>query len=177
MSILEYQSQNYYWIQQTYYYQGGGVFLSQENGSTCRVSPLISFVNNSDQSYSVTVIPVRLYGVGSMGGNGPVRVDTRLKNPIDPVQVQNAWANISVTVADYPTAKMWLEIFNSTRRSGGITQQNWYTFGISNPGARPATAFMNITGYTTDPSTSDVFLKVQPVEYDVTLNSIVSDIS
>ncbi len=39
MTILEYQSQNYYWVQQTYYYQSGGVFLSQLNGSTCRVPP------------------------------------------------------------------------------------------------------------------------------------------
>ena len=177
MSILEYQSQNYYWIQQTYYYQGGGVFLAKENGSTCRVSPLVSFVSNSDQSYSVTVIPVRLYGVGSMGGNGPVRVDSRFKNPRDPIEVQNAWANISVTVADYPTAKMWLDVFNTTRRSGGITQQNWYSFGISPVGSRPATAFMNITGYAPDPSVADVYVKVQPVEFDVTLNSIASDIS
>ena len=177
MSMLEYQSQNNYWIQQTYYYQGGGVFLAQQNGSTCRVSPLVSFVNNTDQSYSVTVIPVRLYGVGSMGGNGPVRVDSRFKNPHDPVEVQNAWANISVTVADYSTAKMWLEVFNTTRRSGGITQQNWYSFGISPVGSEPATAFMNITGYSPNPSVADVFLKVQPVEFDVTLNSIASDIS
>ena len=32
MSILEYKSQNYYRIQQTYYYQTGGVFLLRDDG-------------------------------------------------------------------------------------------------------------------------------------------------
>jgi hypothetical protein len=177
MSILEYQSQNYYWIQQTYYFQSGGVFLSQENGSTCRLSPPISFVNNSDATNSVTIIPIRLYGVGSIGGNGPVRVDTRLKSIQQPVQIQNAWVNTSVTVADYPAARMWLDVFNTTRRSGGITSPTWYAFGISAPNVIPGTTFMNITGYSNQITDADVSLKLQPVEYDVTLNSIASDIS
>jgi len=177
MSILEYQSQNYYWIQQTYYYQSGGVFLSQENGSTCRVSPPISFVNNSDPTNSVTVIPIRLYGVGSMGGNGPVRVDTRLKSTQQPLQIQNSWVNTSVTVSDYSTAKMWLEMFNTTRRSGGLTNPTWYTFGISAPNVRPGIAFMNITGSSNLITVADVSLKLQPVEYEVNINSIASGIS
>jgi hypothetical protein len=172
MSILEYRSQNYYWIQQTYYYQSGGVFLSQDNGSTCRVSPPISFVNNSVTTKSVTIIPIQLYGVGSMGGNGPVRIDTRLRNPnpSEIVDVQISWVNTSVTVSDYNTAKTWLDIFNTTRRNGQIYTIASKEFGISPPGSGPATAFMNITA-------TNVFLKIRPAEYDVTLNSIASDIS
>jgi hypothetical protein len=177
MTILEYQSQNNYWIQQTYYYQDGGVFLYQENGSTCRISPPISFVNNSDMSNSVTLVPIRLNGLGSMGGTGPVRIDTRMKSLPQGIQIQNAWVNTSVNVANYTAAKVWLEVFNASRRSGGISNLNEYSFGISDLNARPGTAFMNITGYSNDNTKVDVLLKLQPVEYDITLNSIVSDYS
>jgi hypothetical protein len=172
MNILEYKSQNYYWIQQAYYYQSGGVFLSQDNGSTCRVSPPISFVNNSVTTKSVIIIPIQLYGVGSMGGNGPVRVDTRLRNLnlSEMVDVQNTWVNTSVSVSDYNSAKTWLEVFNTSRRNGHIDKIASTDFGISQPGSGRATAFMNI-------SAANLFLKIRPAEYDVTLNSIASDIS
>ncbi len=161
-----------YWIQQTYYYQSGGVFLSQDNGSTCRVSPPISFVANDATTKSVTITPIRLYGVGSMGGNGPVRVDTRFRNlnQTEQVAVQNSWVNVSVKVSDYNAARMWLDVFNTTRRNGQIFTIAQNEYGISPPGSSPATAFMNI-------SAANVFLKLQPAEYDVTLNSIASAIS
>jgi hypothetical protein len=177
MTILEYQSQNYYWVQQTYYYQSGGVFLSQLNGSTCRVSPPVSFVNNSDNTYSVVATPIRLYGVASMGGNGPVRVDSRLKNIQQPIQRTNAWVNVSVKVADYNAAATWLDVFNNTRRNGGISYPLGYKFGNSTPGTTPGRAYMNITGTVSDTSTADVILKLQPAEYDVTINSIASTMS
>ncbi len=177
MTILQYQSQNNYWIQQTYYYQDGGVFLNQLNGSVCRVSPPISFVNNSDQSYSVTITPITLNGVGSMGGNGPVRVDTRLKTLQAPVQNNIYWVNTSVSVANYTMAKVWLGLFNTTRSNGGILDSRYYNFSISSPTAVPGVAFMNITGVYNDQSHTDVNLAIQPVQYDVTLNSIVSNLN
>jgi hypothetical protein len=181
MSVLQYQSQNNYWLQQTYYYQDGGVFLTQLNGSVCRVSPPISFVNNTG-TYSVVVYPVRLNGVASVGGNGPVRVDSRLKALAEPVQGSKYWVNTSVTVADYTTAQTWLALFNTTRRNGAINIYPCYTFGNSSPGTVPGRAFMNISGPAgncalADTSSADVSLMVQPVEYDVTLNSIVSNLN
>ena len=147
MSILEYKSQNYYWIQQTYYYQTGGVFLYQDNGSICRISPPISFVSNDLSTKSVTITPIRLYGVGSMGGNGPVRIDTRLRNlnQTEQITVQNSWVNVSVKVSDYNAARMWLDVFNTTRRNGQIFTIAPTEFGISPAGSSPATAFMNIS--------------------------------
>jgi hypothetical protein len=178
MTVLEYQSQNHYWIQQYYYYQSGGVFLYQENGSICRVSPPLTFVNNSDFTHSVKVVPIKLNGVASMGGTGPVRVDSRMKALAQPKEMQNAWVNVSVTVGNYTTAKMWLDVFNSTRRIGGITDANDYIPGISSPDAPPPfTAFMKIIGPQTSDTYADVILMVQPVEYDVSLNSIASDYS
>lgn len=178
MGVLEYQSQNYYWIQQTYYYQSGGVFLAQENGSTCRVSPPISIFNKSDNTASVIIAPINVYGVGSMGGKGPVRVDTRLRTVRPPIVNQTTSVNISVNVADYNTAIMWLDTFNASRSTGNITFRNKdpvtskvsYWNGNSPPGPGPATAFINI-------SAPVVHLEVYPVDYDVSLNSIASMIS
>jgi hypothetical protein len=177
MTTLQYQSQNNYWIQQTYYYQDGGVFLTQLNGSVCRVLPPISFVNNSDLTYSVTITPITLNGVGSMGGNGPVRVDTRLKTLSPPVSGKVYWANTSVSVANYTAAQMWLGVFNTTRENGQILDSRYYNFGISSPAAIPGVAFMNITGPNSGLNNPDVNLLIQPVQYDVFLNSIVSNIN
>ena len=181
ITVLRYKSQNYHWIQQDYYYQSGGVFLEQINGSTCRVAPPVSFVNTTDPTgtqvtHTVTVVPIRLNGIGNMGGNGPVRTDTRLKVLETPTEGEYAMVNVSVSVKDYDAARMWLDVFNTSRRNGGITDRNWYEVGISKSNVRPGFASMNITGIVDD-NTADVILKLQPVEYDVTLNSIASDYS
>ena len=177
MTILQYQSQNNYWIQQTYYYEDGGVFLNQLNGSVCRVAPPISFVNNSDTTYTVAVTPITLNGAGSMGGNGPVRVDTRLKTLQAPVTGKVYWVNTSVSVANYTQAQVWLGIFNTTRANGGILNPLYYQFGTSSMAKVPGVAFMNITGPYSDAINPDVNLMIQPVQYDVTLNSIVSNLN
>ena len=39
LGSLEYSTNNNYWIPQTYYYQMGGVFLSQIDGSTYKLPP------------------------------------------------------------------------------------------------------------------------------------------
>lgn len=177
MSVLEYQSQNNYWIQQQYYYQSGGVFIAQLNGSTCRVSPPISFVKNSDITSSVTIIPITLDNTGSMGGNGPVRVDTRIKNLPLPETETKYWVTANVTVADYTASQAWLDVFNNTRRNGGIYEPQYYSFGNSSPDAVPGFAYMTIKGPYDDEVTADVILTVKPVNYSVTINSIASSLN
>jgi hypothetical protein len=178
MSIFEYQSANYYWIQQRYYYQLGGVFLSQDSGSINRVSPSLSIVNNSDSTVAVYIVPIKLSGSSSVGGSGPVRVDTRLR-PMNPTVLQlNSFVNISVDVSDKTTALMWMNsVFNESRLRGGLTDPAHYSFGVSeNVVTKRATAFINITGPLSG-SSNDVYLTVRPAEYIVTLNSISSGIT
>jgi hypothetical protein len=178
MSILKYQSKNNYWIQQAYYYQDGGVFLSQQDGSTCRVAPPISFTNNTG-SCSVSVTPIILYGGGSIGGSGPVRVDTRLKarDPSKLVSGNKYWVCACVTVADYSTAHMWLDVFNNTRRNGGINSSVYFLPANSSPTASgPGWASMTIYGPASG-TAQDVSLYIQPAEYDVILNNLVSNLN
>jgi hypothetical protein len=174
MTILQYQSQNNYWLQQTYYYEDGGVFLTQLNGSVCRVAPPISFANGTSNDL-VTITPITLNGVGSMGGNGPVRVDTRLMTLQAPITGTEYWVNTSVFVSNYTAAQMWLGVFNTSRSNGGILNPLYYNVSISSPTTIPGFASMNITG--PYQATPDVILTIQPVQYDVTLNSIVSNLN
>jgi hypothetical protein len=176
MTILQYQSQNNYWIQQTYYYEDGGVFLTQTNGSVCRVAPPISFAN-ANTTYIVSITPITLIGAGSIGGNGPVRADSRLITLQPPTTGTEYWVNTSVTVSNYTAAQMWLGVFNTSRSTGQILDARNYTFGISPATAIPGVVFMNITGPGNGQLIPDVNMVIQPAQYDVTLNSIVSNLN
>ncbi|MEI8331793.1 MAG: hypothetical protein WCF90_09155, partial [Methanomicrobiales archaeon] len=45
--------------------------------------------------------------------------------------VQNSWVNVSVMVSDFNIAKMWLDVFNTTRRNGQISAIAQNGYGIS----------------------------------------------
>ena len=185
MGILEYESQNNYWLQQRYYYQTGGVFLAQDFGSTARVSPPISIVNSSknaatmnDFTSTVVIAPISIDGGASIGGNGPVRVDSRLKTLSPQLGPEKKyWVNISVKVKDYPTAQMWNATLIDAVSNGGITNKSWYKSGTSSTGISPATAYIYVIGPYDDNTNPDVWLTLHPAEYAVTFNSIASGLT
>ena len=187
LSILEYQSQNNYWIQQRYYYQTGGVFLAQDIGSdsgkTCRVSPPFSFIKAKNESNydiaKVNLVPIQLIGGSSFGGEGPVRVDTWMRPPqIILDNRMNNWVQVSVNVSDIQSANMWLSVFNETRKRGLIrdTDTDWYTFGINTISPDSYTAYMRITSPPSSGS-GGVVLTMRRVDYDVSLNNIISGLT
>lgn len=182
MSILEYQSKNNYWIQQRYYYQTGGVFLAQDGGTACRVSPPFTFgrANNGTADIaSVTIVPIQVLGGSSIGGTGPVRVDSQMRTPQKiAVMSRNDWVKVTADVGDIATARMWMTLFNETRLRGGITDPAWYTFGVSEDlVTKRGTAYIQVNGPEAAPGSPDVFLTMQRVEYVVTLNNIASDLT
>ncbi len=185
MGILEYQSQNYYWLQQRYYYQTGGVFLAQDYGSTTRISPPISLLNSSkgaasmnDFTATVVIAPITLDGGASIAGNGPVRVDSRLKTLSPQLGPEKKyWVNISVKVQDYNTAQMWKATFIDAVNNGGITNTSWYVAGNSTPDAKQAIAYIRVTGPYNDETNPDVWLTLHPAEYAVTFNNIASGLT
>jgi len=147
MSSLSYQSDNNYWIQQRYYYQMGGIFLSQDingvTGVTNIVSPLISIYNVSNTA-KVVVVPVRLNGGGAVAGEGKVRVDFRLQEQPDYIVTNpNTWVNVTVKVQDSQTAIMWRTLFRDIVTRENISS-SWYTLcpiSTTNQGL----AYINIT--------------------------------
>lgn len=192
---IEYQSQNNYWIQQKYYYQTGGVFLAQANGSTTRVSPPVSIINSSagassavEFSNTVDLTPITLDGGASIGGNGPVRVDTRLKanqTTFGPTKMTKI--RIEARVPDHTTALMWKATFLDAVSNGGITNITnipyddpsdpcWIKAGNSTPGEPRSMAYVEVIGPFSD-TTQDVWFTLRPAEYAVTFNNIASGIT
>lgn len=182
LSMLEYQSNNNYWVQQRYYYQTGGVFLSQDNGSICRISPSISLGKANDGTVdvaSVNLVPIQVLGGSAIAGNGPVRVDSQVRTPTRIANLQqNSYVTITVNVKDKPSALMWMNVLNETRIRGGLTNSSWYSFSVTeDPVSKRGKAFMNITGPSSTPDTMDTYLTLQSVDYVVTINNIASGIT
>ncbi|MDO9036074.1 MAG: hypothetical protein Q7U51_12840 [Methanoregula sp.] len=179
ITALEYRSNNYYWIQQQYSYQLGGVFLTQDDGITNRISPLISFTNVANNSVVVNIAPVQIVGGGSLSGNGPARVDTRMRilpkyNISDSKYVPNTWVNLSVTSADYTTATMWLNIFKDIALRSQLDSSAYITGSVNNTVTEKTTVYIYIRGTNSDPNWNDVSLYVQRAEFYVALNNIAS---
>jgi len=178
VTSLEYRSNNNYWIQQRYYYELGGVFLSQLDGNTNLISPLIAITNTSNSSVVVNIAPVNIVGGGNISGNGPIRVDTRMRvlaayNISESNYTPNYWVNLSYTSSDPGTAAMWLNIFNNTATSGQIDASSYKTGSATNNGK--TTVFIYITGTRQD--YPHVSLYVQHAEFYVTFFNIVSGVT
>jgi len=179
ITALEYRSNNNYWIQQKYSYQLGGVFLSQDDGITNRISPLISFTNSANNSVVVNIVPVQIVGGGTLSGNGPARVDTRERilpkyNISTDPYISNTWVNISVTSADNATAAMWLSTFKDTAIREQLNPLAYKSGSTWNPVTKKTTAYIYINGTNVDPNWKDVSLNVQRAEYYVAFNNIAS---
>ncbi|MDP3395128.1 MAG: hypothetical protein Q8S57_00440 [Methanoregula sp.] len=175
ITSLEYRSNNHYWIQQRYSYQLGGVFLTQDDGVTNRISPLISISNSAGNSIVVNVAPVQVVGGGSLSGNGPARVDTRLRilpkyNISTDPYVSNTWVNLSFSSSNNETAAMWLNIFKDIVIREQIDSSAYKTGSAWNTGSKRTTVFINITR-------STVYLYVQRAEFYVALNNIASGVA
>src|SRR5208337_152202 len=137
---------NNYWIPQSYYFQMGGVFLSQSDGTTYKLPPEITFANNGNGNITLNIVAIAYEPTdsGTIGGTSPAQVSTFLKPdagslPYAPVSL-NTWnASINITTPDPNAAVMWAAYLNTAANQ---------TAGI------PTTYFK--TGYTT--SGSYIFL-------------------
>jgi hypothetical protein len=136
LGSLEYRANNNYWIPQTYYYQMGGVFLSQSDGITYKLPPEITFVNNGNGNITVNIVALAYdpANSGIVGGNSPAQVSTSLKSDAGALPYAaispNTWSTtISILTPDPNAATMWKNYLNSTaNQTGGIPYQ-YYTAG------------------------------------------------
>jgi len=132
LGAIDYQSQNHYWISQEYYYQMGGVFLSQIDGNnTYKLPPEISFaLDNSDPSRPVTRVTINAmsitnpYGGSVVGGNSPVQIKTTLDSvynlPYASGKANTKWIRIAVNTSDEQARGMWKNYFDYTSTVAGI---------------------------------------------------------
>lgn len=170
LGSLSYRSSNNYWVDQTWIYQGGAVFLSQEGGTTVRVAPPLSVYNNTDK-VSVYITPVNITGSAHIAGSGPVRIETRLLNitPYESLTGNYPWVNISIDAGDEEGyARAWERVFLEAVRRGDGIPRSWYDIGNST-----TTAYLNITGPDNDIS-NDVILVHNRATYEVSITSAAS---
>ena len=164
LGSIEYRAQNNYWISQNYYYQIGGVFLSQSDGNnTYKLPPEISFFcNQSEPGKKIVTVNINAltindpYGGSVVGGNSPVQIKTTL-NSISPLPyvegtANTKWIRIGINTTDDQARLMWMNYFNYTAMVAGIPK-SYYTVDKSGN-----VSYIDIQGY--DPSSVDFDINV-----------------
>ncbi|MGC9436052.1 MAG: hypothetical protein ACP5C4_08275 [Methanomicrobiales archaeon] len=137
MGDVQLEVDNNYFIPQSYYYQMGGIFLEQQDGTSVRVSPSLSIyrlINLDPEVGNTTVVncvPIQMYRGPSAytSGQGVVRVDTRLRYPI--VQEDfpgNESVTITVQAEDEKSADAWRNIFQDAVWRAGFTASDEGTY-------------------------------------------------
>jgi hypothetical protein len=136
LGSLAYSANNNYWIPQTYYYQMGGVFLSQSDGITYKLPPEITFANNGNGNMTVNIVALAYDPAdsGMIGGSSPAQISTSLKPdagtlPYAPISL-NTWnASINITTPDPNAAIMWAAYLNAAANQTGGIPTTYYTAG------------------------------------------------
>jgi len=135
LGAIDYRSQNNYWISQEYYYQMGGVFLSQiEGNNTYKLPPAITFsMDNSNPSRPITLVTVNAvsitnpYGGSVVGGNSPVQIKTTLDSlytfPYADGIANTKWIRIGVNTSDDQARAMWKNYFDYTATVAGLPEE------------------------------------------------------
>jgi len=135
LGAVDYRSQNNYWISQEYYYQMGGVFLSQIDGNnTYKLPPSITFsMDNSNPSRPITLVTVNAvsitnpYGGSVVGGNSPVQIKTTLDSlytfPYADGIANTKWIRIGVNTSDDQARAMWKNYFDYTATVAGLPEE------------------------------------------------------
>lgn len=180
---FQYNSQNYYWIQQIYSYKLGGVFLTQPDGVVEKVLPLISITQTRQGQINIEIQQINI-GMPdqTIGGTTPIQVLTTL----DTLQkdifgaytlvhgVQNVNSTIiAVTAKDDMTASMWdntLQIIKQSANQSGIPN-NYIRL---TPHGSPS----NISTMNIDPPPSmPIVLDYSEVNLSVKLQPVASSLS
>jgi hypothetical protein len=159
LGSIEYRSNNLYYTPQTYYYQMGGVFLEQADGSTNEIPPDIG-ISTMYGSPLVNVGKILILGgidTINMSGSGPITV-TSVVTDITSVPLFNGnntrWVNLSIQTSSASVAQMWNRTLSGLAVQGGLSAGT-YTYG-----AAGNVAFLNITG---NPQLYDIRLSLTQV--------------
>jgi hypothetical protein len=143
MGSLEYDSGNQYWIDQHYYYQMGGLFLEQSDGTTVKVPPAITFALSNGIPL-VKINQILLSGSGVNEGSGPIQVTSSVSRITDTKMVSGnntRFVNISVRTLSNNAAMAWNRTLLDAANKAGFPA-SYYTSNTAG-----IETFMNITPY------------------------------
>ena len=174
LGAIEYRANNNYWIPQTYYYQMGGVFLSQSDGSTTyKLPPEISFSKDPSDIIMVNLNALAITtpsGGSTVGGNSPVQIKTALVSKTDlPYAVGTANTKkirIGVTTSDDQARVMWKNYFNYTAKAA-LLPANTFTTGNTT-----TESYIIIDGSDTTNSKFDINVIASDATYSATVYGV-----
>lgn len=177
LGSLEYRAQNNYWIPQAYYYQMGGIFLSQAEGNVSyKLPPEVSFTNDSAHdlvSVSINVLSFDPNNRGLIGGNSPVQVKTKLDSIVplpyaagDAITGNTKTVWIGVNTSDPRANPMWESFFESAARGAGIPAGEFNVSRLKNE------SYIEIYGVSADPDVNDVRLTVTSATYSTWVHGV-----
>ena len=166
LGSLSYTSSNHYWVDQTWTYQMGAVFLTQEGNTTVRVAPSIS-VASVDGNISLDITPIRLEGSATIAGSGPARVETRMRRSGQSTIFEDGYTMVNLTIdaSDDPVmAAAWKRAFDE------VKARAWME-GVGNisTGLDDSQAWLVI-----EAPNEKVFLSIYPANYTVTIHNAAS---
>ncbi|WP_067052563.1 DUF7289 family protein [Methanofollis ethanolicus] len=167
LGSLTYTSSNNYWVDQTWTYQMGAVFLSQEGGTTVRVGPSIA-VARARENITLTITPISLNGSAKIGGSGPARIETRMRGS-DPSSLDGTYDRVDLVVMtkDMETAWAWERAFKEV-------QQRARAEGVDPLQCLPGLSEDGATLMIQPQEGKKVILKLYPANYTVTIHNAAS---
>jgi len=175
LGSLSYTSSNHYWVDQTWTYQMGAVFLTQEGNTTVRVGPSIAAAKTKDENVTLTVAPISLEGSAGLegsatiAGSGPARVETRMRrSDSPPVETYYDWVNLTIEASGDPVmAAAWKRAFDEVK-ARAIEENIDPSWVKTEKSGNTATLTVQPEGG------KKVFLKVYPANYTVTIHNAAS---
>lgn len=170
LGLVQYTSSNNYWVDQTWTYQMGTVFLTQDGSSTIRVAPSFSLYTIPNAAV-VKITPVNITGSARLAGSGPVRIESRLRDmPSYGLDGRYAWVNIIVNTGDAGKAQALERVFLEAAKNGGVPG-TYYSISTD---AAEGTVSIRIDGPSDDDTKDDVYLEVPKADYSVTIANAAS---
>ncbi len=167
LGSLSYTSSNHYWVDQTWTYQMGAVFLTQEGNTTVRVGPSIAAAKTKDENVTLTVAPIRLEGSATIAGSGPARVETRMRRSDSPPVETYDWVNLTIEADNPATAAAWNRAFGEVRQRA-IEENISSSWVTTEKSGNTATLTVKPEGG------KKVFLSIYPANYTVTIHNAAS---
>ncbi|MDD3492038.1 MAG: hypothetical protein PHU95_00905 [Candidatus Thermoplasmatota archaeon] len=130
LGTIQYQSENAYFVDQTYTYQGGAVIISQSDGNAITSPPFFSASNATTQHvFNMSLVDVRgLPGKRSAGGYGTYAIRTNYSST-EYLEFKASSVTLTITT-DYPEA--WERYLNTTLTASGMQQDVDYNLTIEN---------------------------------------------
>jgi len=152
-------------VDQTWTYQMGAVFLTQEGKTTVRVAPSIS-VASVDGNISIDITPIRLEGSATIAGSGPARVETRMcRSGQSTLSGQYNVVNLTLDGSDDQVmAAAWKRAFDEVKARAWMEGVDNISTGLDD-----SQAWLVI-----EVPPNKVILNVYPANYTVTIHNAAS---